>query len=240
MNIAFLTGKTGLIEQGKALSVYSNNIANINTVGYQALRPSFADCLYTQQRAPQEDWQTGHGAYVQNTDLMFSESSFTSSDNPLDFALPNEGFFAVMDEYGEVSYTRDGSFGLSNQGDGDWALVTGDGKFVLDYTKTPIAVPFNDDGTVDYNAVLKSIGVFEFANPYGIEAAGSNLYTETARSGAATANEALVKLQYTLINSNVDLANEMVKLIETQRAYQLSSKVVQTADELARIANNLR
>lgn len=240
MNIAFLTGKTGLIEQAKALSVYSNNIANVNTTGYQALRPSFADCLYTKQRAQQEDWQTGHGAYVQNTDLLFAESSFTTSDSPLDFALPNEGFFGVMDEYGNVSYTRDGAFGMSNQGDGTWALVTGDGEFVLDYEGNRISVPFTEDGVADYDAILNSIGVFKFDNPYGIEATGSNLYASTERSGEAVADTSLIKLQYTLINSNVDLANEMVKLIETQRSYQLCSKVVQTADELARIANNLR
>ena len=95
MNIAFYTGKTGLIAQQEGLNVYSNNIANVNTVGFKASRPSFADCIYTVQRKTEPDWQTGHGAYIQRTGVMFDESSFYYTERPLDFALPNEGFFAV-------------------------------------------------------------------------------------------------------------------------------------------------
>ena len=100
MNIAFHTGKTAMIAQAQALNVYGNNIANINTYGYQTVRPSFADCLYSTQRATEADWQTGHGAYIQRTGVMFDESSFYYTERPLDFALPNEGFFAVEDRYG--------------------------------------------------------------------------------------------------------------------------------------------
>lgn len=74
MNIAFYTGKTGLIAQQEGLNVYSNNIANVNTVGFKASRPSFADCIYTVQRNTEPDWQTGHGEYVHSTQLMYSEA----------------------------------------------------------------------------------------------------------------------------------------------------------------------
>ncbi len=241
MNIAFHTGKTAMIAQAQALNVYGNNISNINTVGYQTMRPSFADCLYSTQRAPEEDWQTGHGAYIQKTDIMFSESSLYETGRMLDFALPNEGFFALQDRYGDVNYTRDGSFSMTQAETGEWYLVSGSGEYVMDYEMNRIVVPFNEDGTTaDYAALAGMIGVFEFENPYGIEAMGNNRYLATERSGEVTANENLDKLQGVLNTSNVELSEQMVKLIETQRGYQISSRVVTTSDEFTRIANNLR
>ena len=110
MNISFHTGKTAMIAQAQALAVYANNMANINTVGYQTMRPDFADCIYESYRRDfvdsnndgekdilEPDWQTGHGAYVQKTDLMFSQSHFYDTDRELDFAIGGEGFFAVQD-----------------------------------------------------------------------------------------------------------------------------------------------
>lgn len=241
MNIAFHTGKSAMIAQAQALNVYGNNIANVNTYGYQTIRPSFADCLYSVQRAPEEDWQTGHGTYIQKTDVMFDESSFYYTERPLDFALPNEGFFAVENRYGDINYTRDGAFSMTQAETGEWYLVSGSGEYVLDYDMNRIVVPFNEEGTVaDYDALKDMVGVFEFENVYGIEAAAANRYTATERSGEVTANRDWDKLQGVLITSNVNLADQMVKLIETQRAYQISSRVVTTSDEFTRLANNLR
>lgn len=241
MNIAFHTGKTAMIAQAQALNVYGNNIANINTYGYQTIRPTFADTLYSVQRATEPEWQTGHGAYVQKTDLMYEESHFYYTDRPLDFAVAEDGFFAVQDRFGDVNYTRDGAFSMTQAETGEWYLVSGSGEYVLDYDMNRIVVPFNEEGTAaDYDALSKQVGVFEFENPYGIEAHGTNRYVATDRSGAVTANADIEKLQGVLIVSNVDLATQMVKLIETQRAYQISSRVVTTADEFTRIANNLR
>ena len=143
MNIAFHTGKSAMIAQGKALDIYGNNIANINTVGYQTIRPDFADCIYDTSRAPEADWQTGHGTYIQKTDLMFSESFFNETDRPQDMAIAGEGFFAVQDRWGNVNYTRDGKFGLT-QLDGVWYLVSSQGEYVLDYDKNRIEVPFEE------------------------------------------------------------------------------------------------
>ena len=241
MNIAFHTGKSAMIAQSQALNVYGNNIANINTYGYQTVRPSFADCLYSKQRAPEEDWQTGHGTYIQKTDVMFDESSFYYTERPLDFALPNEGFFAVENRYGDINYTRDGAFSMTQAETGEWYLVSGSGEYVLDYDMNRIVVPFNEEGTVaDYDTLKDMVGVFEFENVYGIEAAAANRYTATERSGEVNANRDWDKLQGVLITSNVNLADQMVKLIETQRAYQISSRVVTTSDEFTRLANNLR
>lgn len=251
MNISFHTGKTAMIAQGKALDIYGNNIANVNTVGYQTIRPDFADCIYETYRAPEGDWQTGHGTYIQKTDLMFSESFFEETDRPQDMAIAGEGFFAVQDRYGNINYTRDGKFGLT-QLDGTWYLVSSQGEYVLDYNNQRIEVPFDEWGTnVDWDALHKAVGVFEFPNPFGLEAGSSNRYIATDRSGEAVACRRLDaasgewvstmdKIPYALIHSNVELSDQMVKLIETQRAYQLSSRVVTTSDELARISNNLR
>lgn len=481
MNIAFHTGKSAMIAQGKALDIYGNNIANVNTVGYQTIRPDFADCIYDTSRRPESDWQTGHGTYIQKTDLMFSESFFNETERPQDMAIAGEGFFAVQDRWGNVNFTRDGKFGLT-QLDGVWYLVSSQGEYVLDYDKQRIEIPFEemsrndilsrlnwaavsaqigtftsndaranrlrytysgeinsqtparnqnaaktvtpstedptsarittadgyfavmdkagnitytrdeqlsiqsfegkwyvgstqgdfildsnnqripvdyldgengnyfnvdwnaitgsvgvftfqpgelttsdktrydiaaaaaqgiqkitddamlsritlsdntgffavegkngvryvhnitfdimqDDtgawflstpqgeyvldynnqriqvseplytGNVDWAGVHEAVGVFVFPNPYGIDALGSNRYLETNRSGEAVADRDMVKLPYALIASNVNLADQMVKLIETQRSYQLSSRVVMTADELAQISNNLR
>lgn len=482
-----------MIAQAKALNVYGNNIANINTVGYQTLRPDFADCLYVTERRTEAEWQTGHGTYIQKTDLMFSESHFQGTERMLDIAIAGEGFFAVEDRFGDVNYTRDGAFGMTqDQETGDWYLVSGNGEYVLDTEYNRIVVPFEEagkntiisqmnwdeviaqigaftsdsaqtarirytysgeiteetparnleaaktltpslvdpvngadiftddgyfavkdkygqisythdetlsiqqfegrwyigssnggfildydnqlipadpsmvsgdyysvnwedvqpkvgvftfeqgelsttdntrydvaavaapavtktsDGTamsdvtlsdneamfavegsggirythnvgfdlrfdsaadidgdgvedgawylstvqgeyvlgqngqrifvsesvdsnnVDYGELNALVGVFEFPNPYGLEAGGTNRYVATERSGEAVANPYATKLQGSLVVSNVDLATQMVKLIETQRAYQISSRVVTTSDELARIANNLR
>ncbi len=165
MNISFHTGKSAMIAQGKALDIYGNNIANVNTVGYQTLRPDFADCIYETERRPEADWQTGHGTYIQKTDLMFSESHFQETDRPQDMAIAGEGFFAVEDRWGNVNYTRDGKFGLT-QLDGTWYLVSSQGEYVLDYDKQRIEVPFEDAdkntilAQMDWNEVRGQIGTF--------------------------------------------------------------------------------
>lgn len=241
MNIAFHTGKSAMIAQSQALNIYGNNIANINTYGYQTVRPSFADCLYSVQRETEPEWQTGHGTYVQHTGIMYDESQFYFTEQPLDFALPNEGFFAVESRYGDINYTRDGAFAMTQADTGEWYLVSGSGEYVLDYDKNRIVVPFNEEDTApDYDALKDMIGVFKFDNVYGIDAAADNRYVATERSGEPTAQRDYQKLQGALVTSNVNLADQMVKLIETQRAYQISSRVVTTSDEFTRLANNLR
>ena len=241
MNIAFYTAKTGLIAQQQGLNVYSNNIANVNTVGFKASRPSFADCIYTIQRATEPEWQTGHGEFLQKTDLMYSEGTFVYTDRDLDFAIPTaEGFFAVEDQYGDVNYTRAGDFQMSQIED-HWELVSANGEFVLDYEGNHIVIPFLEGtDTPDYNTLQNMIGVYTFDNNFGLELLGSNKFTATERSGEAVADTTLDKIRQALERSNTDLVGDMVRIIETQRSYQLSARIVQTADELERISNNLR
>lgn len=166
MNISFHTGKTAMIAQARALNVYGNNIANINTVGYQTLRPDFADCIYETERAPEGDWQTGHGTYIQKTDLMFSESFFVETERPQDMAIAGEGWFAVQDRNGNVNYTRDGKFGITSIDGETWYLVSSQGEYVLDYDRNRIEVPFESVGKqtiigeTNWQDIANRIGTF--------------------------------------------------------------------------------
>ncbi len=209
MNIAFHTGKSAIIAQAQALNVYGNNIANVNTVGYQTLRPDFADCLYVTERRPEADWQTGHGTYIQKTDLMFEEAGLNETGRMLDLAVGGEGFFAVQDRYGDVNYTRDGAFSLTqDQETGDWYLVSGSGEYVMDYEYNRIVVPFEPAGknviieNMDWNAVIGQIGTFTsdaaqnarvrytYSGEIGDEAPARNL--EAAKTLTPSLEEAII------------------------------------------------
>ena len=275
MNISFYTGVAGMIAQQQGMNIYSHNIANVNTVGYKSLRPSFADCLYTVQRATEPEWQTGHGQYVMKTDFMWEQGSFIMSEQGLDFAIANDDFFMVQDERGTRYLTRDGAFQMTRIDD-HWELVTGRGEFVLDNEGNHITVPFRTgintqlaeetinstdydpergavgrdiptemrdeyvSSEVDYNTLENMIGLYEVDNNWGFDQSEDNHFAITERSGEPRASQDRELVRGALEMSTVDLAAEMVHLIETQRSYQLSSKVVTTSDELMNIANNLR
>jgi len=240
MNISFYTSRTGMIAQQQGLNIYANNIANVNTVGYKPLRPSFAECIYTLQHNNREQWQTGHGQYWAKTDLMWSENGFVSTEQPLDFALPNDGFFMVMDRNGDTFLTRDGAFTITNTGE-QWELVNGFGEFVLDYTGSRITVPFEDDNTtINYAELYDMIGVYTVPNNWGLDQAGNNHFVVTGRSGAAAAMPEYDKVPGALEMSSTDLAGDMVRIIETQRSYQLNARIVKVSDEIMTTVNNLR
>ena len=176
--------------------------------------------------------QVGHGVKVQKTGIHFAQGELKQTDMPFDFAILGEGFFAVENEGdGTITYTRDGSFQVSIDGRRNY-LTDGSGNYVLDSRERRIEV---DD---DFN--YREIGVFKFANPYGLELAGGNRFAPTEASGdPEDVDEPDIKVGY-LENSAVQLAQEMVKMIEASKGFSLGSKVVQTADEMERIINQLR
>ncbi|MBP3857782.1 MAG: flagellar hook-basal body protein [Ruminiclostridium sp.] len=275
MNISFYTGASGMIAQQEGMNIYSNNIANVNTVGYKSLRPSFADCLYQVYRRTEPEWQTGHGQFVMKTDFMWEQGGFVLSEQGLDFAIAGESFFMVRDERGNTYLTRDGAFNMT-QIDDHWELVNARGEFVLDNDGNHITIPFRtaastnvkedetgngtipdaagredintvrDDSVVttevDYEALTDMIGLFGVPNNWGLNQGEDNHFVVTPRSGdpVPVTEQERKLLNGALELSTVDLAAEMVHLIETQRSYQLSSRVVTTSDELMNIANTLR
>ena len=248
-----------MIAQQEGMNIYSHNISNVNTVGFKSLRPSFADCLYTVQRPTEPEWQTGHGQYVMKTDFMWEQGSFVMTEQGLDYAIPNDNFFMVLDERGDRYLTRDGAFQASNIENDHWELVNGRGEFVLDNEGNHIIIPFvvetrqlhdvngNVTGTeeyqttkIDYEALTDMIGLFEVPNNWGLDQNEDNHFAVTPRSGDPTASENREIIRQALEMSTVDLAAEMVHLIETHRSYQLNARVVTTSDELMNIANSLR
>jgi flagellar basal-body rod protein FlgG len=248
MNISFFTARTGLIAQQQGLDIYANNIANLNTIGFKPLRPSFAECLYTHQHPGRDQWQTGHGQRLAKTDFMWEQGGLTFTDQPLDFALVDNSFFMTMDRNGNTFLTRDGRFAVSNTGgEWEWELVNElGGDFVLGFDGERISVPFlvNDDGElipeIDYAALYEMIGMFSVPNNWGLDQAQDNRFIVTERSGAAMPNPEGTMVPMAIEMSAVDLAGEMVRVIETQRSYQLNARVIQTSDEFMRIINNLR
>lgn len=243
-NIGYYTAASGVISYQLALDVTANNLANVNTFGFKASRPSFADLIYTERNNNNEETQYGHGVRVQKTDMMFEQSQVRETNRPLDFAALDEGFFAVLAPEGTINYTKDGSFEMSRESeDGPWMLCNGWGGWILDYDGNRIEIPFKegtDEQIVDEAALAQMVGVYTFENPYGLDMVGDNYYIATASSGPAAANPDARKKQNWLEASGTNVANEMSKVIEYQRAYQLNVNMVKTHDELEGIINNLR
>lgn len=238
---ALYSSAAGMVTQQHNIDIISGNIANMNTTGYKKVRAAFQDTLYStmEERKTQEpvNLQVGSGIRLSATQPSFKQGALQETAHPLDFAIDGPGFFRVRDQQGHIRYTRDGSFKISNEQVGEQRvsyLVTADGDYVLDLEGNTIEL--EGDGTIPVNP----IDIVTFANPEGLEAIGSNKFAETAASGPAESWGAGVVKQGFLEASNVELAQEMTRLILAQRAYQLGSRVLQSADEMERIANNLR
>lgn len=244
--IAFFNGFTGMMAHQEQMNVVSHNIANVNTVGFKAGRSSFSDLMYTQMNTKVDGENlVGHGVKHQDTDLLFGESSVTQTDYPLDFAIKGQGLFAV-DHNGTIEYTRNGSFALSPNGKTNY-LVTNDGSFVLDTRGRPIKVP-NKKGTntPDTDSILENLGIYTFSNPYGLKPAEGSRFLPTEKSGEAVAvkknnnKTGIAAMQGFVEMSGVELAAEMVNMISAQRGFQFNTRVVQTADAMDEMINNLR
>ncbi|HZP86529.1 MAG TPA: flagellar basal-body rod protein FlgG [Burkholderiales bacterium] len=245
--------KTGLDAQQTQLDVVSNNLANVSTSGFKRSRAVFEDLLYQTLRQPgaQSSQQTqlptglqlGTGVRSVATERVFTQGNLQQSGNSLDVAINGQGFFQVQLPDGSTAYTRDGSLHMDSQGQ----LVTSSG-----YPLQPaITIPANAqtitigrDGTVSVvqagQAAATQVGSLQlanFLNPAGLQARGENLYIETAASGAPTTNapgaNGLGTIQQGYIEtSNVNVVEELVNMIQTQRAYEINSKAVQTSDQM--------
>ena len=236
MDLSFYTAAVGANAQQTRMNIIANNIANINTDGYKTKSAGFVDLLYQKYyRAATKDPETGCGARVEKTDILYEQSGLVDVGNPYNYGIAGEGFFAVYDNGTEkIYYTRNGQFSLSNYGENLFYLVNDEGYLVLDKNLDLIQV-----NTEEENQEL-NIGVFDFISKEGMIFAGNNLFEPVDKMGEAFLNEKAEVLSAKLELSNVDLAYEMAKVIETQRAYQVMLRMVQTSDEIENTINNLR
>lgn len=256
---ALKIGATGMLAQQSNVDVLANNIANINTTAFKRQRVAFQDLLYMNETTPgattssadtqaASGVQYGLGVNVGSVYRNFTQGAVTRTDAPMDMSIQGRGFFNVTMPDGSTAYTRDGAFQIDKNGN----MVTGQG-FALDpaITLPADAVDLNiaSDGTVsaklDENIVeLGQITTTMFINESGLEAIGDNLYKETAASGAPSSVIAGEDgsgglLQKHLEGSNVDAIEGITDLITAQRAYELNSKIITTADEMMSAANQI-
>lgn len=255
---ALMISATGMSAQQLAMDNISNNLANVNTTGFKASQAKFADIFYQAINEPQplvttESTSPAVGIGVQNTAIerSFIQGAIETTGNPLDMAVQGEGFFQVLRPDGSVAYTRDGSFKVSGEG----LLCTNQGYPIIPEVQIPddaVEVVLSADGTVSVKGVndttpnpVAQLELARFVNPGSLESLGQNLFGETSASGQAIVNtpgqEGLgTVVQSSLERSNVSLVQEMVNMIMTQRAYEVNTKSIQTADDMMKMANNLR
>ncbi|MCD2324221.1 flagellar basal-body rod protein FlgG [Sphingomonas sp. IC-56] len=252
---------TGMLAQQTNVDVISNNIANMNTTGFKRQRAEFQDLLYEQVVRPGSASSTttnvptgiqiGSGVKTAAVYRINEQGAIHQTDNRYDLAIQGHGYFQVELPDGTTAYTRDGSFGVSDQGE----LVTNDGFRVLPGITVPqnvVDVTISKSGLVQAvvagDAQPQQLGQLElatFMNEGGLEAKGGNLFLETAASGnptvAAPGEPGLGTLQQGFVEaSNVNPVAEITNLITAQRAYEMNSRVVKTADEMLATTSQLR
>lgn len=261
MHAALWVSKTGLTAQDKQLTTISNNLANASTVGFKRDRVVFEDLLYQIERQPgaqssqntqlPSGLQLGTGVRVVSTQKQFTSGSLEITHQSLDMAINGRGFFEILQPDGSIAYTRNGEFHLNSNGE----IVNSDGLILQPAITVPqntLSLTIGRDGTVSAvvagNSTPTQIGniqLSDFINPAGLQAIGSNLFVETASSGAAQQGTPGLNgfgsvEQGMLENSNVNVVEELVEMITTQRVYELNSKVVQTADQMLQfVSQNL-
>ncbi|GAB3735804.1 flagellar basal-body rod protein FlgG [Luteimonas pelagia] len=259
MTQALWIAKTGLDAQQTRMAVISNNLANTNTTGFKRDRASFEDLLYQTVRQPggasseqtllPSGTQVGTGVRVAATAKQFAQGAMNQTGNALDVAINGRGFFEVLMPDGSTAYTRDGSFQVNAEG----ALVTAAGFPVqpgLQFPEGTQSVTIGADGTVSAQVPgqaeaiqVGQLTLSDFVNPAGLQARGENLYLETgasgpAQSGAPGQGGAGLLVQGALEGSNVNVVEELVSMIETQRAYETNAKAISTTDGMLAYLNN--
>lgn len=245
MNIGFYNAVSGMKAFQEKLDVTSQNIANMNTDGYMEMTAQFRDLLYTNMNSKVEsEPQTGHGTKIQSVDYIFDQGLLRPAPGALNYAIVGDGYFAVDDGGNIPVYTRNGNFRAGLGPDGNYYLTTQDGAYVLSRDRRRIQLN-TAPGTNNLltEALESDIGMFSFANPGGLKPVGDTCVVATAASG--TGNPIVPDMNHRVVggyleSSTVDIGSEMVEVIQTQRAFQLNSRVVQTADQLEEMVNNLR
>ena len=253
MEPALWAAKTGLDAQQTQMTVTANNLANVNTTGFKKSRAVFDDLLYqnlsqvgantSQNTLAPTGLNVGTGVRVVATEKNYTQGSVNNTGNSLDLAIQGRGFFQVLQPNGQLAYTRDGSFQLNAQGQ----LVTAAGYQVQPAITIPAgaqSVTIAADGTVTAalagQAAPQTVGTLQladFINPAGLQDLGGNLAVESASSGTAVTGNAGLNGMGTVLQgsteaSNVNVVEELVNMIETQQAYEMNSRAVETTDQM--------
>ena len=259
MDASLWVAKTGLDAQQTRMNVISNNLANVNTTGFKRDRAVFEDLLYQNIRQAggqtgadtqaATGFQLGTGVRVMATEKIVAQGNMQTTENSLDLAIAGDGYFQIAQPDGTIAYTRDGNFNLDNAGQ----IVTGSGQLLQPAITVPAnaaSVTIGQDGTVSVELqagggaqVLGQIQLARFINSAGLQSMGQNLMKETPASGPPQVGNAGVDgigilMQGALAASNVNVVEEMVSMIETQRAYEINSKAISTVDGMLQYLNN--
>jgi flagellar basal-body rod protein FlgG len=261
VNQSLWISKTGLDAQQTRMATIANNLANVGTTGFKRSRAIFEDLLYqnvrqvgaqsSQTTLLPSGLQLGTGVRVVATEKLFTQGNLTRTENSLDIAVQGRGFFEILLPDGSQAFTRDGSFQINDQG----VMVTSEGYQL----QPPISIPQNAlsvsiarDGTVSASlpgvAQVSQVGniqLTDFINPAGLEARGENLFVASGASGPPQPGNPGINGLGTLVqgyveSSNVNVVEELVSMIETQRAYEMNSKAISTADQMLQfVSQNL-
>ncbi|EPP5328490.1 flagellar basal-body rod protein FlgG [Vibrio alginolyticus] len=258
MHSALWVSKTGMAAQDTKMTAISNNLANVNTVGFKRDRVVFEDLFYSIQRQPgaQVDQvnelpsgiQLGSGVRVVGTQKVFTQGNTQNTTQELDLAVMGQGFFQIENSDGQIMYTRNGQFHRNSEG----LMVNSQGLPLEPQIQIPdnaVSFSVGVDGIVTTTTAddptpqqLGQITLAKFINPAGLEAMGGNLFRETEASGPADeliagADGAGIIKQGALEGSNVQVVEEMVDMITTQRAYEMNAKVVSAADDMLKFVS---
>ena len=258
MNMSFFTGAVGAIQQNQRMNVQGNNIANVNNYGFKAERATFHHLMYSDVRGINEDdpLPKGSGTKMVKASIDFENGGYSETGRIFDFAIEGDGFFALFDPTNEeVSFTRDGAFVMARyevppaedaepeidpvtgeeiepENTVEWRLSDNEGRCVLDPMGNFIVIdPQDQKADLD-------IGVFDYRVYDGMLHADSGRFTPIDKNGDLYMGTGKILRGY-LERSNVDLAREMIKVIESQRAYSYALKIVQTTDEIEQTINGL-
>ncbi len=257
---ALYAASTGMDAQQVRIENISNNLSNLNTIGYKASRESFEDLMYDQIKTPGLNNSTntiapvgiqmGHGTKLVGVYKHFSQGEMNQSNRELDVAIEGSGFLQVTQANGQIAYTRDGNLKLNSQGQ----LVSNNGLVVsptITIPTTATSVTIGKDGTVSIasgqDTTAQQLGIIQlavFQNPSGLKSLGQNLYQETTASGSPTLVTAGESgsgeiLQGFLENSNVNVAEELINMIVAQRSYEANAKVLSAASQMMQASNNV-
>jgi len=257
-NAALHVARTGLDAQNMRMQVIANNLANVNTTGFKRDRASFETLAYQAMTAPgaassestkfATGTSLGTGVQINGTAKIETQGSLQTTDNALDMAVEGAGYFQIQMPDGRTGYTRDGNFTLSSEGN----IVNSDGYQLQPQIQIPQGadkITVGNDGTVSVSmpgatesTEVGKIEIARFVNPAGLQSEGNNILTETASSGqpqtGAGGTDGLGNIrQGALESSNVNIVEELVDMIETQRAYEVNSKMISATDQMLQYAN---